>query len=197
MRPVLPSLPDHDILLDIPHLRGGHQPVHDPGAESRGMASRVHDSGRLALCIFRGSDWPATDLTSGVPSRVATPTAKLHADGMLLDVDERISQPVDVSGGRHAIGAGNATPGGTANEFEAGEEMRTVNRRGSYSLNVAVAVHMPQVRQVHGVLRDLLHMTAKPNGPDFQIAPVVSDRRLFRQMPLRRAAGASTRQRRA
>ena len=108
---------------------------------------------------------------------------------MLLDIDERVTQPVNVGSGRNAIDAVDETcDGAAAGEIETGEKVRTVNGRLPDSLHVSVAMHMPQVRQVHGVLCDFLHVAGKPDGPDFQIAPVVFGRRRVRQVPLRRAA---------
>ena len=54
--------------------------------------------------------------------------------------------------------------------------------------HVVVAVHVAQVGQVHRVLCRLLRVAGKPEGLDFKVAPLVSCRRLFGQVPLRRAS---------
>ena len=43
MRTMLPSLPDDDILPDIPHLRGYHELVRHAGAQLRGQEPQAND----------------------------------------------------------------------------------------------------------------------------------------------------------
>ena len=63
-----------------------------------------------------------------------------------------------------------------------------VDRYRADPAHVAVAVHVTQVRHVHGVLGRFLGMAGEPDGPESRLAPVGAGRRILGKTPLRRPA---------
>ena len=188
---MLPSLPDDDILLNIPHLRGYHELVHDAGAQLRGQEPQANDQS------FRAAQFPDLADQNQIDQRAIdrgskNPEPQVHANRMLLDIDEGVPEPMDVGGSRNLVEGFNYTGDpAAAPELEPSKKMCTIDRSLANRLYVAVTMDVLQVSQVHGVLRQLLDMAGKSDAPEFRIAPVVSCGRHVRKGPLRRSSSGA------
>ena len=157
----------------------------------RGGRNRIPTMSRFGARISRTC--PTSTISMSVPSTgVASTHRRFHVEKTFVNLDERIAQPVHMGhGGDIVRKAGDSGDGLGSLEIETTSQIDAVHRHGSHPVHAAVAVHVPQVREVHGVLGRFLGMAGEPDRPEFHFAPVGPARRIFGKVPLRRPPAAS------